>query len=177
MKLSHCEQPIKKNEDSVRYLFKESPFDINMDIEENHTIGKTTSEMKNCKQATGHILLMDDDEMILELSLDIIENFGYKADTAIEGKEAVTKYISAKKNDASFDVVIMDLTIPGGLGAKDAVKELLAFDPEAKIIVSSGYSTDPIMVNYLDYGFKDRLLKPFKLDELENKLAQLIRYK
>ncbi len=119
----------------------------------------------------GHILVMDDDEMILGLSTEIMERFGYTVDTAVDGKEAIEKYILARKSGKAFDVVIMDLTIPGGMGGKDAIKELLTLDPEVKVIVSSGYSTDPIMANYSEYGFKGRLVKPFKMDELQKELS------
>jgi len=119
----------------------------------------------------GHILVMDDDEMILTLSTEIIETFGYSVETAVDGKEAIEKYISAKKSGKAFDVVIMDLTIPGGMGGKEAVKELLALDPDAKVIVSSGYSTDSAMANYSEYGFKGRLVKPFQMDELQKELS------
>jgi len=119
----------------------------------------------------GHILVMDDDEMILNLSTDIIETFGYTVDTAVDGKEAVEKYTAAIKSGKAFDVVIMDLTIPGGMGGKEAVQELLALYPQVKVIVSSGYSTDPVMANYRDYGFKGRLVKPFQMDDLQKELS------
>jgi len=68
---------------------------------------------------TGHILVMDDDEMILNLAKEMIETFGYSVDTTVDGKEAIEKYITAKKSGKAFDVVIMDLTIPGGMGGKE----------------------------------------------------------
>lgn len=134
----------------------------------------TTNPLEKSRTTSAHILIMDDDQMILDLSTEIIQGFGYTVDTAVDGKEAVEKYISAEKCGEAFDLVIMDLTIPGGLGGEEAVKELLAFDPEAKVIVSSGYSTDSIMANYLDYGFKGRLSKPFQLDEIQKELTRII---
>ncbi len=119
---------------------------------------------------SGRVLVMDDDEMILNLTTEIIKSFGYTVDTAIDGKVAIEKYISAEKSAKPFDVVIMDLTIPGGMGGKEAVQEFLAINPEAKVIVSSGYSTDPVMANYREYGFKGRLVKPFQMDELQKEL-------
>jgi len=120
---------------------------------------------------TGYILVMDDDEMILDLSTEIIEDFGCTVDTAIDGKEAIEKYISAKKCGKAYDVVIMDLTVPGGMGGKEAAEKLLALDPEVKVIVSSGYSTDTVMANYREYGFKGRLAKPYQIDELQKELS------
>jgi two-component system cell cycle sensor histidine kinase/response regulator CckA len=119
----------------------------------------------------GHILVMDDDEMILNATMALIDILGYTVDTATEGKEALEKYKTAEKNGKVFDVVIMDLTIPGGMGGLETLKELIAFDSTAKVIVSSGYSTDPIMVDYTDYGFKDRLVKPFQMDDLKEVLS------
>ncbi len=117
---------------------------------------------------------MDDDEMILEFATEMIRSFGYTVATAVDGKEALEKYMSAKQSGQPFNVVIMDLTIPGGMGGEEALRELLIFDPEAKAIVSSGYSTGPVMANYSEYGFKDRLVKPFQMDELQKELSNLI---
>ncbi len=122
----------------------------------------------------GLVLLMDDDEMILNFSSQVIETFGYTVDTAANGKEVVEKYISAEKCGTPFDAVILDLTIPGGMGGKEAMKELLAHDPEVKAIVSSGYSTDSVMANYNEYGFKGRLVKPFQAAELKVELSRLL---
>jgi len=82
--------------------------------------------------SSGNILVMDDDEMILELATEMIRSFGYTVATAVDGKDALEKYISAKKSGKPFDVVIMDLTIPGGMGGEETLHEILVFDPEAK---------------------------------------------
>ena len=71
-------------------------------------------------------------------------------------------------------IVIMDLTIPGGMGGKEAVNKLLAIDPKAKVIVSSGYSTDPVMANYSEYGFKGRLVKPFQMETLKPEICRVL---
>jgi DNA-binding NarL/FixJ family response regulator len=73
-----------------------------------------------------------------------------------------------------FDVVIMDLTIPGGVGGKEAIKELLAMDPEVRAIVSSGYSNDPIMADFKRYGFKGVVAKPYEIRELVEVLNRVI---
>ena len=82
-------------------------------------------------------------------------------------------YRKAKESGQTFDVVIMDLTIPGGMGGKEAVQELLAYDPEAVAIVSSGYCNDPIMSNCEEYGFKGIVKKPFRIEELSNAFRRL----
>ena len=106
------------------------------------------------KSSSGHILIMDDEEMIRNVAAAMLEVCGYTVDLSFDGKDAVEKYVSADKSGNPFDIVVMDLTIPGGIGGKEAVKKLLAIDPEAKAIVCSGYSTDPVMAHYNDYGFK-----------------------
>jgi len=132
------------------------------------------SVVEKSESSLGHILIMDDDVMVRNLSVDMLVSCGFSVDTAEEGKEALEKYISAAKSDKPFDIVIMDLTIPGGMGGKEAISELLAIDPKAKVVVSSGYSTDPIMANYGDYGFKGRLAKPFRMGDMEQVLFRVM---
>ena len=121
-----------------------------------------------------HILIMDDEEMVRNVSASMLERCGYTVDFAVDGKEAIETYISAQKNGNSFDIVIMDLTIPGGMGGKEAVTKLLAIDSEAKVIVSSGYSTDSVMANYSEYGFKGRLVKPFQMKTLKTEICRVM---
>lgn len=130
-----------------------------------------TGKPKSC---SGHILVMDDDEPVRELLSSMLESYGYIVDVAADGKEALNKYISASKSNNSFDVVIMDLTIPGGMGGKEAIAKFTAMDPKVKVIVSSGYSTDPIMANYGNYGFSGRLAKPFKLADMGKEVSRVI---
>lgn len=145
------------------------------DTSVHQTTETTTSEISEKSDSrTGHILLMDDDEMILDLSTEMIKTFGYTVEISSDGKDAIEKYISAKKCGDPFDVVIMDLTIPGGMGGKETMHKLLAIDPEVKVIVSSGYSTDPVIAKYREYGFKSRLVKPFQMDDLRKELSRLL---
>jgi DNA-binding NarL/FixJ family response regulator len=76
-----------------------------------------------------------------------------------------------------FDVVIMDLTIPGGMGGKEAIKKLLEIDPKVKAIVSSGYSTDPVMADFRSYGFSGVAVKPYNIEELSEILDKVIKEK
>ena len=84
-------------------------------------------------------------------------------------------YKKARESGQPFDVVIMDLTIPGGMGGKEAIKKLLEIDPYAKVIVSSGYATDPIMSDYKKYGFSAVVTKPYSVEQLEKILHRLFR--
>ena len=122
----------------------------------------------------GRILVMDDDVSVRELFSNMLESLGYSVDSAIDGDEALDKYTSASKRGKPFDIIIMDLTIPGGMGGKEAITELLEIDHQVKVIVSSGYSTDPIMASYGDYGFSGRLAKPFKLADMVKEISRVM---
>jgi PAS domain S-box-containing protein len=113
------------------------------------------------------VLVMDDQEAIRELISSVLTDIvGDEVTFATEGKEAIELYRRAMEEERAFDVVMMDLTVPGGMGGKDAVKKLRELDPTAKVIVFSGYSNDPIMAEYESYGFSGTLSKPFEVDEL-----------
>jgi PAS domain S-box-containing protein len=129
---------------------------------------------KQPKKATGRILIMDDEVMIQEVSATILTSCGYQVELATDGAAALKAYRAAMGKGSPFDLVIMDLTIPGGMGGKDAIKKLLELDPAAKVIASSGYSTDPIIANYTKYGFKGRLIKPFRLDALQAEVDRIL---
>ncbi|RLA04134.1 MAG: hypothetical protein DRQ47_03890 [Gammaproteobacteria bacterium] len=120
------------------------------------------------------ILVMDDDLDILDLITALLEVKGFVATKAVDGVQMLKAYQLALENAEPFDAVIMDLTIPGGMGGKDAITELLKIDGNANCIVSSGYADDPIMANYSDYGFKAALSKPYVLDELNKTLISII---
>lgn len=122
----------------------------------------------------GKVLVMDDEEIIQDVLSNMLDFLGYEVDIAGDGAEAIEKYKQAVQSDKSFDLVIMDLTIPGGLGGKEAIADLLEIDPEAKAIVSSGYSNDPVVLNYQEYGFKGVVNKPFKIEELTRILEEII---
>ena len=96
---------------------------------------------------------MDDEPAIRAVLAAMLRHLGYDIITVAEGSEAITEYRNAFQNGHRYDAVIMDLTVPGGLGGLDVVRELLQFDPTLKAIVSSGYSSDPIMSEYRAHGF------------------------
>jgi len=122
----------------------------------------------------GRVLVMDDDDMVRELISDMLSDLGYEAATARDGTESIDLYKRAMKSGNAFDAVIMDLTIRGGMGGKDAIQKLKEIDPEIKAIVSSGYSTDPIMSNFREYGFVGVIAKPYKNKELSELLYEVI---
>ncbi len=114
----------------------------------------------------ARILVMDDEPMVRGLAVEILQSVGCVARCAGDGREMLKMYREAKDAGEGYDLVIMDLTIPGGMGGKAAIKELLTLDPDAKAIVSSGYSNDPIMAEYREYGFTAVLVKPYRIKEV-----------
>lgn len=118
----------------------------------------------------GRVLVMDDDDRIRDLLKSMIEAIGYEVETTANGNEAVNRYRDAMSEGKRFDVSIMDLTIPGGMGGKEAMRLIKELDPKAKAIVSSGYSNDPIMANHRENGFAGVLSKPYKIQDLARAL-------
>lgn len=122
----------------------------------------------------ARVLVMDDDEMICDVVSEILERTGFSVKTAFDGKKATQMYKQSMEANKPFDVVIMDLTIPGGIGGKEAIKDILDIDPEAKVIVSSGYADNPVMSNYAAYGFKGIISKPYTMNNLQKVLSKVL---
>lgn len=120
---------------------------------------------------TGRIMIMDDDDPIREMACKMLDLFGYQVVQARDGNEALALYRKNQVEGAPIDVVIMDLTIPGGMGGKEAIAKLLEFDPQAKVIVASGYANDDVVANYRDYGFVGMISKPFLISDLRAQIA------
>jgi len=127
-------------------------------------------------KGSGRILLMDDEEFLLEMATGLLQHLGYTVETASDGKEALDLYQKGLENGEKYAAVIMDLTIPGGMGGKETVLELKKLDPKAKTIVSSGYATDPILANFKEYGFDAMLPKPYEVEELAETLHRVIQH-
>ena len=136
-------------------------------------IGETLAPRKK-DNVQYRILVMDDEEIVRDVVKGMLEHLGHHTICAADGEQAVEKYKRAKNSDAPIDLIIMDLTIPRGMGGKEAVKEILAINPEAKVLVSSGYSTDPIMANYREYGFSGAMAKPYQLEDLMKIIDQIL---
>ncbi|MBW2575428.1 MAG: response regulator [Deltaproteobacteria bacterium] len=124
---------------------------------------------------TGRILVMDDEESIRNLSKQRLGRLGYESELAKDGAQAIELYKKSMDSGQPFDLVILDLTIKGGMGGKDVIKELLKIDPKVKAIISSGYSNDSVMTNFTIYGFKGILPKPNTKQELIETLKNIIK--
>ena len=118
--------------------------------------------------------MVDDNEDILETIGEGLKYLGYQVSLAKDGNEAVGLYKKALRSKRPFDLLIMDLTIPGGMGGKEAIKKLKEIDPTVKAVASSGYSNDPVMANPKEYGFSASFAKPYKMEKLSKTLGELL---
>ena len=123
---------------------------------------------------SGRILVMDDDEMVLGVCSQMLDHLGYEVETATDGAEAIELYQAALRSGPRFDAVILDITVPGGMGGKEALGRLLRLDPDTRAIVSSGYSNDPIMAEYGAHGFRGIAVKPYDLRRLSRALRGVL---
>ena len=122
----------------------------------------------------GNILVMDDDAAIRTVSTAMLKLLGYHATVVAGGEEALEAYLNANISGSPYDAVITDLTVQGGMGGRELIKELLVVDPQVKVIVSSGYSNDPIMASYREYGFSGVLVKPYKTTDMAKVLNTVL---
>ncbi len=122
----------------------------------------------------ARVLHMDDEATILKTTKQMLEGLGYDVTCTADGREAIARYRAARDAGSPFDVVLLDITVPGGLGGKDTMRELIAIDPDVKAIVSSGYSNDPVMASYRKYGFKGVITKPCLMEELDEAIRRVL---
>jgi len=148
-------------------------FYIYLPASENGSVSQKDEEGKTLG-GKGKILVMDDEKAIRDLSAEMLESIGYEVALARDGAEAIEIYKLAKDSGNPFNVVIMDLTVPGGMGGREAVEKLREIDPGVKAVVSSGYTNDPVMVDFKKYGFSGVIAKPYKFAELSEVLHKTI---
>ena len=134
----------------------------------------TTGDTGEPIRGEGRILVLDDEARIRQLVGDLLSRLGYDWECVADGHEALQAYRRARIEGRAFDAVIMDLTVPGGMGGQEAAARILELDPEARTIVCSGYSDDPVMAQFRDYGFRGVVAKPYDIAELSRVLAQVI---
>jgi signal transduction histidine kinase/ActR/RegA family two-component response regulator len=125
---------------------------------------------------SGRILVMDDDEFVREATGETLTNAGYQVGYAPGGAEALAMYQAARQSGEPYDLVIMDLTIPGGMGGVEAIKKLLETDPDAKAVAASGYAQGSILSDFKSYGFRGVLAKPFSVNDLCTLVHHVILY-
>ena len=125
------------------------------------------------KNGRGRVLIMDDDQSIRRMAEDALTYFGYEAVTAQDGQAAIDLVSQSLASGEKIEVVILDLTIPGAMGGKEAIQHLKKIDPQIKVIATSGYSDDPIMCDFQKHGFQGILVKPYKIFDLANLLESM----
>ena len=123
----------------------------------------------------GKILVMDDEQIILDVTHEVLNFLNYDGMFASDGQTAIDLYKKEKNAGVPFDIVILDLSVQTGMGGKETIEELRKFDPVVKGIVSTGYANDPVVENFSQYGFSGKLTKPYKISDLKNILEQLMK--
>ncbi len=125
-------------------------------------------------KSSANILVMDDDLMVIDILSEILTSMRHTVNSAIDGQTAIKKYVNAIECGNPFDIVILDLTISGGFGGEQVIKELRDIDPEVKAIVTSGYSTSSVMSAPQKYGFVGYLIKPFSVKCIEELISKAL---
>ena len=120
------------------------------------------------------ILLMDDEQMILDIVSRMLSHLGYEVATCNDGSQAIAAFAKSKNQSQPFDVVLMDLVVPNGVGGQDAVHTIKKIDPNAKVIASSGHLDHPVMTDHKKFGFTAALEKPYKLEKLQQVIEAVI---
>ncbi len=123
---------------------------------------------------TYRILLMDDEPAICEITGILLKKLGYDPTIAVTGEEALAEYTKAREEGHPFDVIILDLTIPGGMGGREVISVIRKSDPDVKVLVSSGDLSDPAIVSYADYGFSGVLAKPYNKNGLDQAIKSVL---
>lgn len=136
--------------------------------------GEAHDDQRRMVPGSGTVLFMDDEEMLRNVAGAIMTHLGYEAEFASDGAEAVAKFIRAREDGRRYDAIILDLTIPGGMGGREAAARIRAMDSDVRLIVSSGYSDDRVMSNFREFGFDDILVKPYKSGEMSRVLNAVI---
>lgn len=151
-----------------------STFNFYLPMAEQETVMVNTKP-KSMHHGNARVLVMDDDDTIRLGLVALLGELGYEVTATSDGEEAIGAYQAGLTSDQPFDVVILDLTIPAGMGGAEVMQHLRKMDPEVKAIVSSGYATDPIMANYKKHGFRGILPKPFRPEDLSSVMEEVFR--
>ncbi len=149
-------------------------FEFYLPAEQRQTAGDAKPR-ETLARGTGRILLMDDEQMIHATVAKMLERLGYEVQGVYDGAAAIEAYKAAIDEGLPYDLVIMDLTIPGGMGGQEAIGKLLAIDPQARVLVSSGYAHDPVMAHYAEYGFAGAMAKPVTIRQLAQTIKGVLK--
>jgi two-component system cell cycle sensor histidine kinase/response regulator CckA len=122
----------------------------------------------------GKILVMDDDKIMRLIAGFLLDQLGYEAEVAANGEEAVELYQKQKHEGKPFDAVILDIRVGKGMGGGETMQQLLRIDPDVQVVVSSGSHCDPLMIDFMQYGFRNALPKPYGAAELKRVLSSVL---
>ncbi len=170
---------VKKHGGNIKVFSVEgegTTFEVFLPASDEKCIPSINQDIK-MHNASGRILVMDDEALVLDVAKKLIIRMGYDVEVVNSGEETFTLYKKAKESGNPFDCVIMDLTIPGGMGGKDVLILLKKYDPDVKAIVSSGYSNDPVMSEYEEYGFAGVSVKPYSFEDLRKEIERVVSRK
>ncbi|MBT7371372.1 MAG: PAS domain S-box protein, partial [Gammaproteobacteria bacterium] len=130
--------------------------------------------ISDSEDTSFEILVMDDEETVLEAIIEVLDSLGHRVTATRNGAEAVTAYVSRQCESKPYDLVIVDLTVIGGMGGMETAQKILEHDPDAKLVVTSGYSAGAEMARFKELGFKARLAKPFRFNDLEAVVSEVM---
>jgi len=149
-------------------------FIIYLPVSEQKRVQGQEQQISCSKSKAVTVIIMDDEKPVREIALLMLKKLGHEALEAEDGEQLIETYRRRQISGKPIDIILMDLTVPGAMGGKEAMQEILALDPDARAIVSSGYSNDPVMADYKGYGFKAAVTKPFLLEELRYAIADVM---
>jgi CheY-like chemotaxis protein len=160
--------------DAASEVNKGSSFTIYLPAIEADLAADYTQAPYSAGVRAGRILLMDDDEMIRDVARHMIESLGHEIASARDGEEAIAMFRQAEEAGSPFDIIILDLTVKGGMGGEEAIRRIREQSPTVKAVVSSGYADNPVVAAYRSYGFMAYLNKPYRIDDLRECLTRLL---
>jgi CheY-like chemotaxis protein len=168
---------IKRHEGAITFdteLGKGTTFNVFLPAAPGSAV-TSSIDREGFEQGTGRVLVMDDEPVIRETLKELLDSLGYDAVAAADGEAAVRTFADEKRIGRPFDLVILDLVVPGGRGGLWAISRIAAEDPQVKAIVSSGYFDDPVLENPREYGFLATLRKPYSAQEITDVLRSIVR--
>jgi PAS domain S-box-containing protein len=137
-------------------------------------IGTAYRDTGELIEGSGRVLVIDDETSVLNLAAHLLKRLGYEPSTATNGSDAIRMAWEARSAGAPFNAAIIDLTIPGGMGGVEILRQLKRIEPDVKAFVSSGYYNDPIMSQFAEHGFVGRIAKPYKAEEFSRALSEVL---
>jgi PAS domain S-box-containing protein len=151
-----------------------STFFLYLPATEEKEVSQSCQDNEKAVEGHGRILVMDDEEIVREVAVQMLSVLGYQVEGSTNGEETIELYLKARDAGQPYDAIIMDLTIPGGMGGKETIAKLREIDSSVKAIVSSGYANDPIMAEYEKYGFNGVAPKPYGVQELGSIIQKVL---